>query len=69
MTKPESIYNPITAMQFPKCLPFSWTTPIAAMGVVDPTLGPSVIAWPAVSKYGIVASRSTYQLVTSHVTN
>ena len=40
---PEGIYNPITAMGFQQCLPFSWTTlrgkhcqhPIAVMEVVD----------------------------------
>ena len=44
---PERIYNPIMAMGFQQCLPFSWTTlrgkhcrhpiavPIAVMGVVD----------------------------------
>ena len=40
---PERIYNPITAMGFWQCLPFSWTTlrvkhcrhPIAVMEVVD----------------------------------
>ena len=39
----QRIYNPITAMGFRQCLPFSWTTlrgkhcrhPIAVMGVVD----------------------------------
>ena len=41
---PERIYNPITAMGFWQCLPFSWTSikgkncrhPIAVMGVVVP---------------------------------
>ena len=47
-TRPERIYNPIMAMGFWHCLPFSWTTlrgkhcrhPIAVMGVVD-MFGPS----------------------------
>ena len=43
LTKPERIYNPISAMGFLQCLLFSWTTlrgkhcwhPIAVTGLVD----------------------------------
>ena len=48
LTRPKRIYNPITAIGFWQCLPFSWTTlrckhcrqSIAVMGVVD-TFEPS----------------------------